>query len=139
MLFDSFILLLSLILPISALPEPAGFIQQRPHQVGFPIPQPQSPPYGKSLPASSLQPSRHWDWTHWLTDAKQAFKALLGKHKPHRPVVNYEDERNMGKFDNDIVLRVNVTALTDRMAIIELAEVITCFSYLFVYVVDCRV
>lgn len=34
-----------------------------------------------------------------------------------------EDDRNVGRFDNDIVLRVNVTSLDDRMAIAELAEV----------------
>jgi hypothetical protein len=34
-----------------------------------------------------------------------------------------EDDRNVGRFDNDIVLRVNVTSLEDRMAITELAEV----------------
>jgi hypothetical protein len=34
-----------------------------------------------------------------------------------------EDDRKVGRFDNDIVLRVNVTSLEDRMAITELAEV----------------
>ena len=33
------------------------------------------------------------------------------------------DERNVGRFDNDIVLRVNVTSLADRITITELAEV----------------
>jgi hypothetical protein len=135
------VLHLSLILlPLSlALPDPALFQQQHPHQVGFPLPPPQSPPYGKSLPASSLSPARHWTWTSWLTDARQTLKGLLGiskhqhkkqKHTKQQPkqqqnsrLGHDEDERKVGRFDNDIVLRVNVTSLEDRIIINELADV----------------
>lgn len=34
-----------------------------------------------------------------------------------------QDERNVHRFNNDIVLRVNVTSLADRITITELAEV----------------
>ena len=122
-----------LLLPIFAvftfaLPEPSTqFQHQNPHQVGFVIPPAQSPPYGKALPASTYSyPSRQWNWKHWLVDAKSAFKSLLGKPvRPSRPKQKPdEDERNVGRFDNDIVLRVNVTSFTDRITIAELAEVL---------------
>ena len=120
---------LALILSVSARPEPATLFQhQHPHQVGFVIPPAPSPPYGKSLPASgSLSTSRQWDWTHWLSDAKAAFKSVFGKQGKHgcsRPG-SADDERNVSRFDDDIVLRVNITSLADRKEITALAEVYT--------------
>lgn len=114
---------------VSALPEPAatrGFQQRHPHQVGFVIPPNAAPPYGKSLPESSSY-SRTWSWTQWILDAKTTLKCIFGKpgkHQPRPPIE--EEERNMSKFENDIVLRVNVTSLSDRTAITELAEVSEC-------------
>ena len=121
------ILLLAFIALVSARPEPAALFQhQHPHQVGFVIPPSPSPPYGKALPASSsLSSSRHWEWTHWLQDAKQTFKSIFGrpsKHHKARPG-NADDERNVSRFDDDIVLRVNITSLADRKDIIAIAEV----------------
>jgi hypothetical protein len=116
-------------LTITALPEPAAFIQQHPHQVGFVIPPNPSPPYGKSLPPShhSSTSLRTWEWSHWLTDAKSVFKSLFGKadksSQHHYSGNPDEEERNVGRFDNDIVLRVNVSSLADRITITELAEV----------------
>lgn len=122
-----FILFLAFIASVSARPEPATLFQnQHPHQVGFVIPPSPSPPYGKALPASSsLSSSRHWEWTHWLQDAKHALKSIFGKPSKHhksRPG-NAEDERNVSRFDDDIVLRVNITSLADRKDIIAIAEV----------------
>lgn len=132
------LVLLSSTVPVTALPEPLLFLhQQNPHQVGFPIPPPISPPYGKSLPPSSTSSSssshslRTWEWTHFLTDAKLAVKSLFGQKSYHRGgghrngKADYGDnkERNVGRFDNDVVLRVNVSSLSDRIAITQLAEV----------------
>ena len=114
------------VLLVSALPEPATLFQhQHPNQVGFVIPPNPSPPYGKSLPSSTFSAnSRQWDWKHWLTDAKSAFKSLVGKPASTRTKPKHgEDDRNVGRFDNDIVLRINITSLADRIAITELAEV----------------
>lgn len=128
-LLHSFVfLILALTFSVSARPEPATLFQhQHPHQVGFVIPAAPSPPYGKSLPAtSSLSSSRHWDWTHWLNDAKSAFKSVFGKQSK-RPCSSRpghaDDERNVSRFDDDIVLRVNITSLADRKEITALAEV----------------
>jgi hypothetical protein len=123
-------LLSCIILSVSGLPEPAaaGFQQQHPHQVGFLLPPNVSPPYGKSLPPTSSPPScRTWDWKHWLVDAKSTFKNIFGKTSSSRTKIGGsgydEDERNVVRFDNDIVLRLNVSSLSDRIAITELAEV----------------
>jgi len=126
LLFTLLVFILSLICTVSALPEPATLFlnHQNPHQVGFVIPPNPSPPYGKSLPASSYSSSssRNWEWTHWLTDAKSVFKSLFGSKSSSRVHMD-QDERYVGRFDNDIVLRVNITSLADRIAITELAEV----------------
>jgi hypothetical protein len=125
-------LLSCIILSVSALPEPAAaaFQQRHPHQVGFLLPPNVSPPYGKSLPPTCPPPSyRTWDWTHWLVDAKSTFKSIFGKHSNSRTRIggsgfhSEDDERNVVRFDNDIVLRLNVSSLSDRIAITELAEV----------------
>jgi hypothetical protein len=110
----------------SALPDPATLFrhQQNPHQVGFVLPPHQSPPYGKSLPPTTYTSgSRTWDWTQWLQDAKLVLKSVFVKQRKPEGGRRVEDDRNVGRFDNDIVLRVNVTSLEDRMAITELAEV----------------
>ena len=129
MLFSTVLVLviLSFICSVSALPEPATLFlnNQNPHHVGFVIPPNPSPPYGKSLPPSSYSSSslRNWEWTHWLTDAKSVFKSLFGSKSSSSRIYMDQDERNVGRFDNDIVLRVNVTSLDDRITITELAEV----------------
>ena len=129
MLFSGLLLfvILSLTCFVSALPEPATLFpnHQNPHQVGFVIPPNPSPPYGKSLPPSSYSSSslRNWEWTHWLTDAKSVFKSLFGSKSSSSRIYMDPDQRNVGRFDNDIVLRVNVTSLADRITITELAEV----------------
>ena len=113
---------------LHALPEPAAvFMQPHPHQVSFVIPE-TTPPYGKVLPPSSFSSSssRSWEWTHWLTDAKSLCKSLLGKtHRTSHKTKSKtnEEERNVRRFENDIVLRVNISSLADRIAINELAEV----------------
>ena len=127
LLFTLLVFLFSLTCTVSALPEPATLFHnhQNPHQVGFVIPPNPSPPYGKSLPPSSYSSSssRNWEWTHWLTDAKSVFKSLFGSKSSSSRVHMDQDERNVGRFNNDIVLRVNVTSLADRITITELAEV----------------
>jgi hypothetical protein len=45
------------------------------------------------------------------------------RKKGTKGFVGDEEERNVMRFDNDIVLRVNVTSIDDRIAITELAEV----------------
>jgi hypothetical protein len=127
------LVLVALALAVSARPEPATLFQhQHPHQVGFVIPPSPSPPYGKSLPGtSSLSSSRHWEWTHWLSDAKSAFRSVFGKQSKHaisRPG-HADDERNVSRFDDDIVLRVNITSLADRKEITALAEVSLSVDY----------
>src|SRR5579862_3130225 len=119
-------ILLLLPSPITALPEPPPRWQQRhPYQVGFVIPPNSSPPYGKSLPESSPY-SRTWSWTQWIFDAKSSLKCVFGKSTKSRKRPSMEDEeRKMNRFENDIVLRVNVTSLADRIAITEIAEVLS--------------
>jgi hypothetical protein len=121
----SILLSLSLCLSISALPEPAAvFQQQHHHQVGFLLPPNISPPYGKSLPASSPPPScRTWHWTQWLIDAKSTLKSIFGRPGKF-PGESDDDDRNVVRFDNDIVLRLNISSLSDRITITELAEVL---------------
>jgi hypothetical protein len=123
--YTLFITILSLLSICSALPEPAAvFQQQHPHQVGFVIPPPPSPPYGKSLPASTYSSSRTWGWTQWLTDARDSFKTLFGSNSKSRHTPDDPDGNSRrATFDNDIVLRVNVSSLSDRIAITELANV----------------
>jgi hypothetical protein len=127
-------LLLSLLSTAAiALPEPANpFLQQNQQQVGFVIPPRPSTPYGKSLPPSSPSYSRTWGWTQWLTDAKSVIKYLVGakptrsshrsSSRPARKASD-DDERNVVRFDNDVVLRINVSSLADCISITELAEV----------------
>src|SRR5436190_5830665 len=116
------VLFLSFASTISALTDPATLFvpQENPHRVGFVIPPDASPPYGKSLrPSSYTGPSlRNWEWTHWLGDAKSMFKSLFRTRvdKSRSGFVD-QDDRNVGRFDNDVVLRVNVTCLSDRKTI----------------------
>ena len=117
---------LSLVTLTCALPDPATLFRQpqNPHQVGLVLPPLPSPPYGKSLPPTSYSAgSRTWAWTHWLQDAKTVFRAVFVKQRKPEGSRHVEDDRNVGRFDHDIVLRVNVTSLADTMAIAELAEV----------------
>lgn len=132
MLFYYTLLLSVLSATAFALPEPANpFLQQNQQQVGFVIPPQPSVPYGKSLPPSSPSYSRTWGWTHWLADAKSIIKSLLGSkparssRRPSRPnrKLSDDDDRNVVRFDNDIVLRINVSSLADCIGIAELAEV----------------
>jgi hypothetical protein len=116
--------LLPLLLPFCiALPEPALFSANvHPHQVGFVLPPPQTPPYGKALPPSHADTAfRAWGWTSWFEDAKALIRGALRSGRGR--VVVEEEGLNFGRFDNDIVLRVNVSSYADRVAIAELAEV----------------
>jgi hypothetical protein len=118
--------LLPLLLPFcTALPEPAGLLaaNTNPHQLGFVLPPPQTPPYGKALPPSHADSSsfRVWGWTSWLEDARALVRGVLRSGRGR--VVVEEEGLNFGRFDNDIVLRINVSSYADRLAIAELAEV----------------
>ena len=59
-----------------------------------------------------------------MVDAKNALKLMFGKSgkSDKRPSVE-DEEKTMKKYENDIVLRVNITSLADRIAITETAEV----------------
>jgi hypothetical protein len=135
MSFPTFLFMFILFSFVCARPEPASpFLRQpdHPNHVGFVLPQQQSPPpYAKSLSPTSSDYTRSWHWTQWLTDAKANLNTLLrASNRRPRPVQSphYED-RHIAKFENEFVLRVNVSSLTDRIAITELAEVICrCWS-----------
>jgi len=127
---------------VTALPEPrttTGIVQQQSsfqnkrQEVGFVVPPLPAPPYGKSLPSTSYSSSsRSWTWTQFLADAKSSIKAsfkYIMKRPPHSHPSTLrlgnpeEEQRDVVRFDKDIVIRINVTSLSDRVVINELAEV----------------